>query len=111
MIDERRNLNVAISRQDAIGVAGQLARTLGQVAELNMEHVFGRQVLKVCNFAWADVPMKGIQANSQMRAANLTHQRGSGFQVVAKATARLEFECGSQAAFASFLRYLHERHL
>src|SRR5437773_12559857 len=110
MLDEWGQVNIAISRQDPIGIAGQLARCVGQVAELNMEHVFGRQVLKVCNLAWPDVPMKGVQADSQMRAANLAHQRGPSFKVVPETAAGLEFERGSQTMFAGFLRYLHERH-
>ena len=37
MLDEWGQVNIAISRQDPIGIAGQLARCVGQVAELHVE--------------------------------------------------------------------------
>ena len=103
--------NVAVAGQDAVGVAGQFARRIGQVAELHVKQVVGGQVAEVFGLARADVEVERVEADAQVRAADFGDQRRGRLQVVAEGAVGLKLQRRPQAALAGFLGDLDERDL
>ena len=76
-----------------------------------MEEVVGGEVAEVFGFAGADVPVEGVEAEAEMRAADVGDEGGGGLEVVAKGAVGLEFQRGSEAALACLLGDLNQRNL
>ena len=108
VIEQGGEGNVAVAGKDAVGVAGELAGRIGQVAELDVKEIVGSEAGHVLGLAGADVEVEGVEAQTKVRTGNIGNERGHSLEVVAEGGSGLEFKGGANIALGGFLGDLGE---
>ena len=74
VVEDRPDLEIPLAGEDAVAVAGQLARGPAQVADLHPGEVFGRQIREVLELARAGVVVEQVEADAHALGATLRDQ-------------------------------------
>ena len=74
VVDDRPELEISLSGQDPVGVAGQLARGAAHVADLHPRQVVRRQIGEVLELARTGIVMEHVEADAGVGGSRLSDQ-------------------------------------
>ena len=91
MLEDGSDLEVAIARQDSVGVASQLAGHARKVADLDPREVLGREVGEILKLARAGVLVEQVEAHPDVPRIALCDEGERRVQARAELRPLLEF--------------------
>ena len=92
VFDDRAELEVSLSRQDPVGVTGELARGAADVAYLHPRQVVRRQVGQVLELTWTGVVMEHVEADAGVGRPPIERSGDRGLEAGADGRRLLKLE-------------------
>ena len=81
-----------LAGEDPLGVAGHLARNIGDVGELDMKQVGGRKEAEIGFLAWPHREVVPVEAQAEGRIPHLVDERHRRLEIVGEACPGIELQ-------------------